>query len=350
MGEDYVAPPKTIKVAQPFQVEEVNIYSDHSMQFEEFADSLAEDVDHDAEHDSFCDSDSMDCGPLEEYKEEDYDLMEGDLDDSDNELEVDIELLLSVQKEIETNENLKKQHMQSEEWAKIICDDGKTNDKCHKMKHNGQRGDSRRSNQRHRKAHADLVKVGNNNNNSLDSCWRGCQSNCSKNIMDYCVDIKKDVEESVESVVNQESKYRTRDPGKGYQMAIDVLKRNGAKIVKNKREEVKRNKTTSSYQHVQYIAVARYLQLLLEGNGKMESSDKMARVLFAKKISKGKHNSTKGSYISRSIRNWADNFLDEGCIMESRQGKHIRILNVLTSKEVQTRLIAHLQNTPMIKR
>lgn len=178
-----------------------------------------------------------------------HDLMEGDLDDSDNELEVELELLLSVQKEIEMNENLKKQ---SEEWAKIICDDGKTIDK-HKMKHNGQRGDSLRSNQRHRKSHADLVKVGNNNNNSLDSCWRGCQSNCSKKILDYCVDIKKDVEESVDSVVNQESNYRTRDPRKGYQMAIDVLKSNGAKIIKNKREEVKRNKTSSSYQHVQYI-------------------------------------------------------------------------------------------------
>ena len=133
-------------------------------------------------------------------------------------------------------------------------------------------------------------------------------------------------------------------------MAIDFLNANGAKIVKNKREEVRRTKTACSYQHVQFIAVSRYLQLLLEDNGKMEASDKVARMLFVEKFSKGKHQSTKGSYISRSIRNWADNILDEGCIKESRQGKHIRVLNVLTSKQVQTRLIAHLQKMPMTTR
>ena len=323
------------------QVEEVSIYGDHSKQFEEFADSLAED------------HDSMDCGMSDEACE-DYELFDGDLHDSDNEFEVNKDSLMRIEKEIEAQEMLKKRKQEQEQWSKIICVDGKIDEesKGTRMKHTGQRGDSRRSNQRHNKAHADLEKAGEKNNNSLDKCW-GCEATkCSNITIDYCVDIKKDVEEDLESRVNKKSPYRTRDtdPKVGYQKAIDFLNANGAKIVKNKREEVRRNKTTSSYQHVQYIAVARYLQLLLEDKGKMEASDEVARMLFAEKFSKGKHKSTKQSYISRSIRNWADNILDEGCIKESRQGKHIRILNVLTSKEVQTRLIAHLQNTPMVKR
>ena len=339
VGENYVSPPKTITIDKPYQVEEVSIYGDHCMQFEEFADALGEDGDNDFHSEN------------DELTEEDYDVIEGDLD-SDDEFEVDEEVLMSIHTEIEANEILKKQKSaECEEWARLISMEGK-DVKCkeYQRKHTGQRGDSLRTNYRHKKDLADLEKVGAMNNNSLYQCWSGCPSFCSKKEMDYCVDIKKDVEDSVESEVNEESAYRTHDPKIGYQKAIEFLNENGAKIIKNKREEGKRNKTTSSYQHVQYIAVARYLQLLLEGNGKMEASDEVARMLFAEKFSKGKHKSTKGSYMSRCIRNWADNILDEGCVKDPRQGKHIRILNVLTSKEIQTRLISHLKNTPVINR
>ena len=50
MGENYHSPPKTITFVDSealLEVEEVSIYGDHCLQFEEFADALAEDGDND---------------------------------------------------------------------------------------------------------------------------------------------------------------------------------------------------------------------------------------------------------------------------------------------------------------
>jgi hypothetical protein len=98
MGKNYAAPPKTVEVPTSLQVQEVSIYGDHSEQFEEFADSLAED------------HDSMDCGMSDEACE-DYELFDGDLDDSDNEFEVNKDSLMHIEKEIEAQELLKKRKL-----------------------------------------------------------------------------------------------------------------------------------------------------------------------------------------------------------------------------------------------
>jgi len=109
MGENYSSSAKTVKLVDSeakMEVEEVSIYDAHCRQFEEFSDSLAEDgdnFDHDMENKSFSGSDSMDCDNFDECMEEDYDVMDGD-QDSDNEFEVEEELLLSIQEEIERNE------------------------------------------------------------------------------------------------------------------------------------------------------------------------------------------------------------------------------------------------------
>ena len=99
MGENYHSPPKTITCVDSealLEVEEVSIYGEHCMQFEEFADALAEDGDNDFHSEN------------DELTEEDYDVIEGDLD-SDDEFEVDEEVLMYIQSEIEANEILKKQ-------------------------------------------------------------------------------------------------------------------------------------------------------------------------------------------------------------------------------------------------
>lgn len=148
----------------------------------------------------------------------------------------------------------------------------------------------------------------------------------------------------------KESTYRTAsNPKIGYKKAIDFLFKHGAEIIKEKRKEAKRKKETSSFQHTQSIAVASYLQLLCDDAGKLDASEKVARVLFPQKFN-AKLRSTKNSYIVRSIRIWADQFLDDGRIKDSGQGKHMRILHVLTSKKVQQQLRDHLKDMAVLDR
>ena len=47
---------------------------------------------------------------------------------------------------------------------------------------------------------------------------------------------------------------------------------------------------------------------------------------------------------------WADQFLDDGRIKDSGQGKHMRILHVLTSKKVQQQLRDHLKDMAVLDR
>lgn len=215
-----------------------------------------------------------------------------------------------------------------------------------KISYNGQRGNSERSERRHQQNKSELHDVGKSNGSTLENFFCTGKSNTAT---DYDFNIEdEDVGET--TTLPKESTYRTAsNPKIGYKKAIDYLFKHGAEIIKEKRKEAKRKKVTSSFQHTQSIAVASYLQLLCDGAGKLHASEQVARVLFPQKFN-AKLRSTKNSYIVRSIRIWADQFLDDGRIKDSGQGKHMRILHILTSKKVQQQLRDHLKDMAVLDR
>lgn len=156
------------------------------------------------------------------------------------------------------------------------------------------------------------------------------------------------MEEEVDEATNTR-RYKQTDPTRArektdhckvYLEAIENLKNGHAKIVKNKREETKRDCT--SYQHVQSIALLRYFEMLIDGVGKMDASTKVAHIMFQK--------CGKFSYMARNIRIWGDQYLANGKITDSNQGKHMGLLHILTSPEVQQQLITYLRKVPVLNR
>ena len=90
-----------------------------------------------------------------------------------------------------------------------------------------------------------------------------------------------------------------------------------------------------AWQRVQAQAVLSYLENRKEGQGKMEASANVAKVLFSKKGT--------SSYKSRTIRFWAAQFLLTGILPTYAQGQHVKTKSIIADEHVQHRLKEHLR-------
>ena len=103
------------------------------------------------------------------------------------------------------------------------------------------------------------------------------------------------------------------------QEAIDHLNGFEAKITRNANDDKKH--PLLKWQIVQAMAVLRLLQKHVDGEGKMEASADIARMLYG----------TSGEcYKARSIRYWAEEYLKTGELVTYKQGKHAKVYSIIT--------------------
>lgn len=117
--------------------------------------------------------------------------------------------------------------------------------------------------------------------------------------------------------------------------AIENLLQNEANITRNIKAEAKKGLET--YQRVQALSIVRYLQLIGEGELKMDASAKAVESFFPA-IKAGKW-----SFKARSIRGWTAEYLVTGLLKKYQQGRFIKTSSVVTDENVQTVLLAILR-------
>jgi hypothetical protein len=117
------------------------------------------------------------------------------------------------------------------------------------------------------------------------------------------------------------------------QEAIKHLSGFEAKITRNAKDNKK--DTSMMWQKVQAMAVLRLLQRRVDGDGKMEASADIARMLYG----------TNGSecYKARSIRYWAEEYLKTGELVTYKQGKHAKVYSIITDENIKHQFRVHLR-------
>jgi hypothetical protein len=117
------------------------------------------------------------------------------------------------------------------------------------------------------------------------------------------------------------------------QEAIDHLSGFEAKITRNAKDDKK--DPSMMWQKVQAMAVLRLLQRRVDGEGKMEASADIARMLYG----------TSGTecYKARSIRYWAEEYLKTGELVTYKQGKHAKVYSIITDENIKHQFRIHLR-------
>ncbi|PKB92393.1 hypothetical protein RhiirA5_444871, partial [Rhizophagus irregularis] len=80
-------------------------------------------------------------------------------------------------------------------------------------------------------------------------------------------------------------------------------------------KSAKTNKNVFTYDYLRrLISIRRYIQLLLDGQGKMDASNQIAQTMWVK-----------GDYIARCIRKWGAHFIQIEELLIYHQGKHTKL-------------------------
>ena len=87
-------------------------------------------------------------------------------------------------------------------------------------------------------------------------------------------------------------------------------------------KSAKMNKNIYTYDYLRYLSIRKYMQLLLDGWGKMDASDQIAQTIW-----------NKGGYIARCIRKWGAHFIKTGELLVYHQGKHAKLESLLSDED-----------------
>ena len=87
-------------------------------------------------------------------------------------------------------------------------------------------------------------------------------------------------------------------------------------------KSAKTNHNIFTYDYLRRLSIRRYIQLLLDGQGKMKASDQIAQTMW-----------NKGDYMARYIRKWGAHFIQTGELLVYRQGKHIKLESLLNDED-----------------
>ncbi|CAB4473775.1 unnamed protein product [Rhizophagus irregularis] len=97
-------------------------------------------------------------------------------------------------------------------------------------------------------------------------------------------------------------------------------------------KNVKMNKNVFTYDYLRHLSIRRYIQLLLDGRGKMDASNQIAQTVW-----------NKGDYIARCIRKWGDHFIKTGELLIHHQGKHTKLESLLNDEDFKEECQAWLR-------
>ncbi|PKB93037.1 hypothetical protein RhiirA5_387435, partial [Rhizophagus irregularis] len=92
------------------------------------------------------------------------------------------------------------------------------------------------------------------------------------------------------------------------------------------------NKNVFTYDYLRHLSIRRYIQLLLDGWGKMDASNQIAQTVWSK-----------GDYIARCIRKWGDHFIKMKEFLIHHQGKHTKLESLLNDEDFKEECQAWLR-------
>jgi hypothetical protein len=87
-------------------------------------------------------------------------------------------------------------------------------------------------------------------------------------------------------------------------------------------KSAKENEKLFTYDHLRRLSIRRFIQLLLDGQGKMDASNNIAQTLW-----------NKGDYMACCIRKWGTHFIKTGELLAYRQGKHSKLTSLLNDED-----------------
>lgn len=109
--------------------------------------------------------------------------------------------------------------------------------------------------------------------------------------------------------------------------ALDSLDAN-IRVVNNQALE-KKLSSISKFDHIRLIAIRRFLELIKSGEPKVESSLKVATVLFSSKPNRSM------VHRARTIRNWAQFYIATNELPSLKQGRHQKTRTLIDDEDVQ---------------
>ena len=78
-----------------------------------------------------------------------------------------------------------------------------------------------------------------------------------------------------------------------------------------------------TYDYLRLVSISKFIELLLDGKGKMDASRQIAETVW-----------NKGDYMSRCIRDWGDHYIRTGELSIGHQGKHTKWRGFLNDEDV----------------
>jgi hypothetical protein len=101
-------------------------------------------------------------------------------------------------------------------------------------------------------------------------------------------------------------------------------------------KSAKINNSIFTYDYLRCLSIRRFIQLLLDGRGKMDASIQIAETMW-----------NKGDYMARCIRKWEAHFIQTGELLVYRQGKHAKLESLLKDEDFKEKCQTWLrQQTP----
>ncbi len=93
----------------------------------------------------------------------------------------------------------------------------------------------------------------------------------------------------------------------------------------------KGNRQIFTYDYLRFLSIQKYIQLLLEEEGKMNASNQIAQTVW-----------NKGDYMVRCIRKWRDYFIKTGELFVYRQGIYTKLESLLNDEDFKEACQARL--------
>ncbi|CAG8633195.1 7491_t:CDS:2, partial [Dentiscutata heterogama] len=87
-------------------------------------------------------------------------------------------------------------------------------------------------------------------------------------------------------------------------------------------KSVKKNSKIFTYDYLRFLSIHRYIQLLLEGQGKMDAANQIACFIW-----------NKGSYMAKCVWIWGNHYIKTGELLPYRQGKHTKLESLIDDED-----------------
>jgi hypothetical protein len=97
-------------------------------------------------------------------------------------------------------------------------------------------------------------------------------------------------------------------------------------------KSAKDNKKIFTYNYLRCLSICRFIQLLLDGEGKMNASNNIAQIVW-----------NKGDYIARCIRKWKTYFLRTGELLVYHQGRHTKLESLVDDEDFKEECLIWLR-------